>query len=367
MLDFKKENIQTLDINAENPTDPNDNGNVEIHTMQDDLNALSGIFSKDNKIDFTKEKKEEISKMDAAKKNDKYFNPFLDNDAAGKKYEGRVAFPEKIQTPMGDLASENNLQNEKKRFDYKFFLIWAGIPLLAVIIFSLGGYYFWSARKTATAPVALENKVETLKVEEKPQEPVVTQPEPKYSGDKPNYLSVGTDSPDFENLKKKLLEVGSEIKNLEIAKPVEFIAVDERNNPISFSIFAVLGNIKLSSNLLKALDDNFSLYIYSDEGNIRLGLVVDTKDQKQANLIIKNEESKLVGELSSLLIEGFATPKGKIVFKDNIRSEVAIRYFNLIDDHTLSVDYAFLNSKLLIGTSKNTMWSIIDKVKNVGN
>lgn len=372
MPDFKKETIQNQNNNSENIGNPPEdiNGNATMHTMQDDLNSLSGIFSKNEKIDLSKESKEKENrtlKTDAAKKNDTYFNPFLDNNAPAKKNEESV-FPEKNKVLKDINASENTVsQSEKKQLNLKFFLIWAGIPIFAAVVFAFGGYYFWLSGKTDVAPVIPENKTEAPKEEEKPQEPAITQPELKYSVDKPNYLSVGTDNPDFENLKKKLLEVGSEIKNLGIAKPVEFVAVDERNNPIAFSIFAVISKIKLSSDLLKTLDDTFSLYIYSDAGNIRLSLAVNAKDSKQAALIMKSEESKFIDELSSLFIEGFAIPKGKMVFKDNSHSEVSIRYFNLVGDHTLSIDYAFLNDKLLIGTSKNTMWATIDKLKSSGN
>jgi len=70
-------------------------------------------------------------------------------------------------------------------------------------------------------------------------------------------------------------------------------------------------------------------------------IVVDMK-----SFFFKNEELKLATE----------------DFQDNIYNETAIRYLNLPDSN-LTIDYAIINNNLLITTSKESMYALIDALK----
>jgi hypothetical protein len=151
-----------------------------------------------------------------------------------------------------------------------------------------------------------------------------------------------------------------ELKQTNISQPVEFLVVDEKNNPIEFSVFSLFAGIKMPKIISDSLD-GFSLYFYSDSGNIRIGAAVRIKEGKDITKAISLEEKRLVADLSPLQIEKAEAPKGK-VFAGSIYRDVAIRYMNLNEQITTSVDYAFMDKQLIIGTSKNTMRAILDKM-----
>jgi hypothetical protein len=366
MFDTKKENYPVAAEDKNGKKTEVEDENITIHTMQDDLNSLSGIFPKQEKPIAKEEKREESTASgNTLPKSEKYFNPFLNNEQREKiNQEKTPNLPPKNNLPESKKNPQNEKQDLKNPKSRK--LVW--IIGIAVVISGLssGYYFFFMNNGSQSTKENVQIQEETVKeepiVELEPQQPE-PKPELKYSIDKPNYLPVNTIDPSFDNLSGILLKTGAEIKELNINKPVEFVVTDEKNNPISFPIFAVLAKIKLSSELLKTLDDDFSLFMVNDSGIIKLNLAIKVKDQERSISIMKSEETKLVGELSPLYFDSISTP-AKVVFKDNTYGNAMIRYFNLREDHSVSVDYSFFKGKLLIGTSKNSMWMLVDKINS---
>lgn len=366
MLDLKKENTN----NKDNP-EITEEENVTIHTMQEDKDALSGIFY-DNKITVKEEEKIANPKEEKTEtKNGQYFNPFLENQMQNEKgkttdFSNKNSISEKNAPEKQGPQEQGNikLKSSSKK------LVWAILVVLIVAIFASGGYYFFSKRNSAK--IELE-KLEAQKSKEAENQKsendnVVVETEPllKYSPDKPNYLSIDTENPSYENFKEVISKALLDIKKDGINKPVEFVITDSKNNPIAFSIFSVITKIKLSNELFKSLNDDFSILAYYDSENPRLILSVKTSDKLKASSLIKNEENKLPVELASLFLSEVSLPKGSIVFKDANYKGVDIRYFNFTPDHMASIDYAFNGDKLIFGTSKRSMWAVLDRVLNEG-
>jgi hypothetical protein len=114
---------------------------------------------------------------------------------------------------------------------------------------------------------------------------------------------------------------------------------------------------------MSSLADNFSLYIYNDQGNIRLGLAVDSKNDVSTKARMFNEEPNLVSEISPLFLDtSFTAPKA-VSFNSSNYANTQIYYLNLatMQNQPLSIDYTIFNKKLIIGTSKMTLRSILDK------
>ncbi len=365
MLDLKKENIN----NKDNP-ETTEEENVAIHTMQEDLDALSGIFIDNDKNNVSKEEKGINLKEERTETKDgQYFNPFLEKQ--NQQERGKIAdfvdkssYSEKNIPNEHERRSQENMQPESS--SKKFF--WIMLVILIVGASAFGGYYFFNKRKDALNRSqeleAQKSKEVEAQKSENDNDLVEIKPLSKYSSDKPNYLSIDTENPSYENFKEVILRAFVDIKNDGIDKPVEFIITDNKNNPIAFSIFNVIAKIKLSNELLKNLNDNFSILAYYDSENPRLMLSVKVIDQLKASSLIKNEESKLPGELLPLFLDSVSLPKTSVSFKDANYKGVDIRYFNFTSDHMTSIDYAFSGSKLIIGTSKRSMWAVLDKVLN---
>lgn len=376
MLDMKKENLNTNNASAEESPDLFDDSNVTIHTMQDDINILKGNFS-EPKVDASKSRNMNKYPNDVkvGNKNNQYFNPFLDSSSQASDDEflpANVSSENMENRNLNLSESQLNYQNTGRKGGK---IAWIIVSFIIVFVFLAGGYYLWSTRKIAEnnveAPVA-ENKIEETKeaepikeensnTENKIEETKIVE---KYSSEKANYLSINTTDPNPENLKISLLKVVEEVKAIPSKKPIEFIVTDEKNNPVSFSAFCVLSGIKLSGDLLKDLDDGFSLYLYSDSGNVKLGLATGAKEKEKIVPVIAKEELNLIQELMPLFLEDATMPKDKVVFNDNNYSGIAIRYFNLDRKGDFAIDYAFINEKLIFATSKNTMFAILDKINS---
>jgi hypothetical protein len=363
MIDLKKENINFQSINAKDQAGLVSDENVTIHTMQGDLDALSGIFPKNEKPVLQEEKKNEGIPNNKEKiKDEQYFNPFLDKNPP-KNQEKIADFANKKNIPIDNtlLKQEAQMVPESKASNPK--IIWIAAGVVVVAAFSLGGYYFWTMKKISVVP---ENKTETTPEANVGNNgtpaPVETEPVSKYSTDKPNYLSIDTENPSSDAFKKTVNETFSGIKEANIDKPVEFIVTDNKNNPVAFSVLAAINKLGLSDGIMKNLGDTFSLFIYSDSGNLRLSLLIGMNDQAGVASAIKTEEAKLPGELAPLFMEGITLPKVKVAFKDSTYKELGIRYFNFNNNPLSSIDYVLLNNKLVIGTSRGDMWATLDNI-----
>ena len=76
-----------------------------------------------------------------------------------------------------------------------------------------------------------------------------------------------------------------------------------------------------------------------------------------------NEEPNLVSEISPLFLDtSFTAPKA-VSFNSSNYANTQIYYLNLatMQNQPLSIDYTIFNKKLIIGTSKMTLRSILDK------
>ena len=388
MLEQNKLNINLQNIYSKDKAEIPVDENVTIHTMQDDLNSLSGIFSKNENIASPNiSKSENDFKREEKPKNEQYFNPFLDKQAAPMQerpvdFAGKNSVPDNIpmNTPTNiptnaplnipaekEIIAPSNFNDVSKPNLFASKAVWISIVSIIIVASFAGGYYFWIKREI---PVVAdksqeETKPEEVKTEEPPEVKNI-ESIPKYLSDKPNFLPIDMENPSYENFKSLAVQAALEIKNSGVKEPVEFIITNNERIPVQFPIFKTLSGIKLSDNLMKTLGDDFSVFAFHEAENLRMSLSVKVVDQAKAVTLIEAEEPKLVTELSSLFFEGLALPKGKIEFKDNNYKGVNIRYFNLANDHSASVDYAFANGRLIIGTSKNSIWSAIDKVLDGG-
>lgn len=349
------------------------NSNVTFHTMQDDLNALEGKIT-------LKEKGEEEKEAKASQE-DKSVNPFSgvtseqpDYSSTSHKpsYDKSSAVSEKLNAesvklpPLSNarkvlsqenkrkLDSEKAAAPKKERSAVLSFLIPVLIILIIVSI-ALGSYLFWKTRNPEL-PAAPPTEVPT----EEPQPAEI--PAEKYSSENPNYLSIDTESDFAEDISQMLIRIAFEIKELKNSGPFEFAVTDANNNPLSFSIFAYLFEINLSSETLNSLEESFSLYFYTDNENVRLGVAANIQDTGAIVSEMTGEESTLVSGLQPLFLNNSFSDTKKM-FNTSQYKDFQIRYVNLDEQNTLSVDYSIVENQLVMGFSKNTIRAIIDKIQ----
>jgi len=319
---------------------------ITIHTMKNDLKNAGNLQypSISIKNDSSESAKPPLSSIasDAQQRT----SPFLSKNIKREEKIAPVA-------PPDNNTSEKIVASPTPHTPSS----WGKLVLITCVIFLLfaagaGGYYFWMNKKSAT-------KV--------PENAVVVPPKSTLALDKPNYLNISADV----NQKDLTSAVDKYIKEVEDEKPntpVEFMVVDDQNNPIAFKDFILKYGISLPADIADKLKDSFSLFIYLEENQPHIGLAIDSNDLIGTDLkeaLAKNEPDmiKVVEPiyLSNLPIASSADP-----FNTSYYGGAEIRFKNIESTNGLSLDYTIFRDKLTIGTSKMTLRSVIDYLTSNG-
>ena len=231
--------------------------------------------------------------------------------------------------------------------------------LLALLLLTAGGYYYW---------IETQKEKSTSSTNDTPKpEPTPIQ-RPSFTTDKANYLSVDFENANTESLKDTIKKTAEKIKTENITLPVEFLLTDQKNNPLAFSAYAQKAKLTLSSDIMDSLDDNFSLFLYNENGQVKSGLVITLKNtSKLKEALLKSEPTLPAAVESIFLTSEFTIPIKP--FASSIYNGTDIRYKNIISPEDLSVDYAIYNNKFLVfATTKQSIRSILDVLqKNDSN
>lgn len=286
--------------------------------------------------------------------------PPLKAVAPGKPLEQKDARKDSLSTSLKALPRSQPPQEKGNRL-----LIISIVVVTLCLIFLGVYYYFFVVKKNVTPMVTPEQMVEPV-----PSESVVVPlNESIYALDKPNYLSVNTEVISPEEIQKTLSLVASRIKEAGISQPVEFLITDQNNTPVAFSRFATLLKIALPQELLSRINESFSLSLYNDAGFMRVGLNLIIDDQ----IIFLPTLSKIEGTLpflfQTLMLEpGIVVPE-TIIFKSNTYASSSLpeqknplRYANIDIPKKVSIDYAVVANHWYIGTSRNTLIVLLDRI-----
>jgi hypothetical protein len=169
--------------------------------------------------------------------------------------------------PEQSIASASFPTKKKRSFPF----LWGGSILLLLLIAAGVGYVVYSSRQSE-APLP---DPAPLPAVEQSSTPAV--PEAPFALDKPNSISLNTETSTPESIEAALRERGEEILRANITQPVEFVIADQNSNPIALSRFAFLSGLALDPTLLSTFDEPFTIYLYNDAGSIRRALVAYVK------------------------------------------------------------------------------------------
>jgi hypothetical protein len=359
---FQEQNKNTNDQDIEH---------LPVHTMSKDLefaNNPSAARANEESENILLRKSIPPANLTAAQKSSPFLKPTVPprNLPTSPEIEPMPNWVSK--TERINISAKTPTPLEQAHPSKKPFLLMFSV--LIVIVIAAGGYYFWSTRQQDTQDVVIEN----TPVEPAP-EPIpapVPEPEPAatFSTDKPNYFSINPAQSNNTEIKGALKNFADKVSTSGVTFPVEFIVTDIQNSPLLFSSFASSLGLKLSPSVMASLAETFSLFIYNDGSAARLGLSIDLKSTNKLQGGLKNimalEEKNLATELSPIFIpENYTlTPKA---YASSTYNDLPIRYMNILSPEDLSVDYAISQKKLLIGTTKMTLRTIIDKVAPIAD
>jgi uncharacterized protein YneF (UPF0154 family) len=257
-----------------------------------------------------------------------------------------------------NLPAEVKIKETKPTEKLKKEANWEKLILISIVCFLLlafgaGGYYYWISKEE-------DQKKEAIELPPPPKEEIIT-----FSIENPNYLPIDTENSDGTKIKETIKKYVSKVADSGSLTPVEFVITDLKNDPINFSLFTSKMGINFSQDLISSLNTEakFSLFIYNDNQKTRLGLAVDSNDDYSLKKAIFQEEASLVKDVEPLFLD---VPYDSEVknFSSSSYDNTEIRYNNLSPFGELTVDYAIFKNKLVIGTTKLTIRSIMDQIKN---
>lgn len=296
-------------------------------------------------------------------------NPFLSDtptseaDGIGKNTfaPSQSDGPEKINYEISDITADlknPELPQEKGASPGRKIIV-ITITVLLILFVAGGVYYYIFLKPTDSTP---SDAVETPPAIELPTTPAVTIPEPStYSLDMPNYFTIDINNPSVAtDITTQLSTIRTELPQQSPTKPIIFIVTDTASAPVSFHQFTIAAQLGLTEDILSVLDRNFELYAHADPTlGIRFGLVVNTKDPITLQSTLAMHE-QLLPQALSLFLPSDTVSAHPIIFRDNVYYNKPLRYANLNEEETYSIDYAVFNNQWLVGTSKDTLRTIFD-------
>ena len=340
-----------------------------IRTMQDDLINLQ------NKGSIEEVKKDLPAAKNIQPLQQNLNNPKIPFDKATVSSEKISSFMQRpentaakniVEIPATTNISGDTITNKRPA---SLKIILALVVVITIAIIGLGSYYYLLTKKAvpvvaAPAPQPVESQAP------QPQIPVpaapattVQPPVQKYSEEKPNYLTLDLSTMTSDQIKAAIVGVTDELKDTQMHSPYEFIVVDANNNPVAFPIFATAAKLNLSPTLLSSLGTDFSLYIYNDNSNMRLAIAASISNKANIAKQLTAQEPTFLTNGSFLFLN--AIPEIKTgTFATSTYGNYTIRFLNANAAKDLSIDYTMTDSRLIIGTSKNTERAVLDKISS---
>ncbi len=146
-----------------------------------------------------------------------------------------------------------------------------------------------------------------------------------------------------------------------VTTPVEYLVVDTNSNPVAFSRFAFLVGANTPEDLVAASLEPFSLYLYLDQGALRMALAVTIRPEVGANF--PTNKTILPQALKRFFYpQEYATRDlSTLVFSQSSYKGQTISYTNIDEPANYSFDMINQEGILTLANSKNTLRAVIDK------
>lgn len=287
-------------------------------------------------------------------------SPFFNQKSWDKKEEKRK---EDIYMPARDEKDETKKSGMGG-------IIFSSVLISVILIAGVGAYYFWMTRVDKERSVNIDllpNNLNNENEENLMEDDITveTQDTGEFSSESPNYLMLSDEQVTKESVAALLDETSEKIITSGAKTPLEFIVTDNKNNPLLFKVFAQIAGISLPLEVINNLDQDFSLYFFNEEGKMKLGMGIDSKNDIDLKVALLQEEKSLFSSLRMLYLDYVITEQ-EMTFSESIYLDQYVRYYNLDSADKLSLDYTVYGEKgrLYFAISEKTLKAILDYAIN---
>lgn len=309
----------------------------KIRTMKDDLAKLAGKSEGDIK---PMKKAAPPEELPIAPK------PFKAPLPSAEELITKVSIPKtkKVELPRPPQSKITPSQTEPvkiKKIKTKLLII---LIIILLIIAGVGGFLYWYGKEKPESPPAEEE-----------YQPEIPQPsEYLIPAEETKIISLGTSS--LSELLKQEAQLDQPINSFK-----RIAVLKNENNFLSLSELFQELEINCPPYFLPQLKENYNIFLFNQETGKRLLLIAETEniDNLREQLTIW-EETMLEDFKNFYPIDKPGQPASEN-FLDDIYQDIAIRYINL-PFSTLTINYTIINNFLIIGTSKEAIYTAIDSV-----
>jgi flagellar basal body-associated protein FliL len=369
----------------------------EIHTMQGDIKEAkekqSKALSQKAKKDVSQKRQavpltptpmqqNNVQKPISQNLQSQETNPFLSKESETFVNQN-AKVSEKNKVP-GDIVFEEEKKEKKipkkEKAPKKKKSITIVIILIVLILFAaaaLGVFMLQANKQEEDAVIIKEEKqlediANTIEesldedIQESEKKDIQEEVVQTYSVDLPNYFAIDIESETSEDdIIAELSLIASNMIKEDIEGPISFIVTDSNNNPVAFHVFAISAGMNIPQDILSALEEEFEIYAYNDEMlGVRFGFGIDIKDVETFNTAIIVNEDKLP-KAFDLILNGLGATANNVVFNDSVYKTHPVRYYNMNESETYSVDYTINDMQFVLGASKMTLRQIIDYLQDL--
>ncbi|NCQ06594.1 MAG: hypothetical protein GW815_03490 [Candidatus Moranbacteria bacterium] len=301
-------------------------------------------------------------------------NPFQGNETADPQLASKPM--SKVETmkvfePLTTTLNTSEISSQEvpsvSMQEGRIFMF-VGVAVVTLALVGGGVYYYLFVVKNK---VVTQEVIQPKIVKTEPKTEIVMKKELPYATDKPNYLPLNVEVISATDIYNTFSVTASRIKENAFVDPVEFLVTDQNNAPLALSRFALLAKMNIDPKFLATLDESFSLFMYNDGGDARIGLRLSIKDEKGFNTALSASEKVLPLALQPILLGDVKNMPKTFLFKSsvfvyesistNTKKEYPLRYTNISIEQKLSIDYAVVENEWYIGTSQNTLRALLQK------
>jgi len=286
-----------------------------------------------------------------------------------------------LSSPIPPKSSKAKIPKKKLK---PFFII-LGLTIVLIVI-GTGGFFYWlNYLKPIVSDIVHfecqdnqcisiegegENKCQD-DLECQPIEPIepITQepiiPESLILADETKIIELIADQ---ENL--LLGQLNSVINEEQATSTIKRILVkiidkqEERYIDLNTLILAL--NINIPENILSAIAGDYTLFLYKQDEGSRLGIVIEMGESETLVQDLNDWENTIIDDLNQLLLTEDILNAHSEEFGDKIYNETYIRYMNF-PTPALTLDYGIVSGNLIIATSRESMFMVIDKLLTINN
>jgi len=242
-------------------------------------------------------------------------------------------------SPRGE-ASHPEASGREKRGKSKFFII---LIIIIIIAIAIAAFFYWQGTKPEPAP------------NQSPQNEEPQTPQSLIPVEKTKIISIKNNIPLPTYLinQTKLEQAAGTFKSIIPQKEDKKLSLNELTGELGIVIYPYV---------LSELKDNYSLFLYGQDNKKRLGLIIEINNPDTIKEQLRFWEITMVDDMKNLFLEDKPGNPITKTFQDNIYNGISIRYINF-PNPDLTIDYAIKNNLLILCTSKELMYKIIDRIE----